>query len=294
MKGFKMNFKFALLFSILLSCSAVSAQSFQEQLTPINTLVMSGKCAEALPAYDKLIKTGTGSETENAMAYGFIAICHESLQQPDTAIVYYQKSVIMNVQEEMIYDRMFALGKKLKRADMQELALLQRMKNFPSSEKSMTKKLALLYMNSQKYDHVLSVAEKLCQWYPSNSRYFYFKGVALQNMKRTEEAEAAFNQAVKINPEDYKACRNLGLVLYNRASVLFDKEKEAYNKLQDPTRSDYLNYRRAIENGRSIYAQAEPLLVKAYAKEPHPHVKKALFNLYVRLEENEKAAAYKE
>lgn len=63
------------------------------------------------------------------------------------------------------------------------------------------------------YDRLISVMERAVQRWPGQYKYYIYLGISLKELKRFEEAVAAYDQALRIKPGDTVALHNKGVAL---------------------------------------------------------------------------------
>jgi tetratricopeptide (TPR) repeat protein len=76
--------------------------------------------------------------------------------------------------------------------------------------------LAGIHSQIGELDQVVECCRKVIALQPRNMRAHYNLGIALQQLERAEEAEAAYRAALRIVPRDASTLANLGLLLHER------------------------------------------------------------------------------
>lgn len=279
--------------SVFLIWSAVKAQDIDSKLNEIKFSLMNGNYEEGLKASKSIIESNAGDSTQLAFVYSYAGISSEATGKTEDAISYYKKAVRFEVPQLDIYDKLISLSKKEKNDSVYEFALLEKAKSFPDFDDSVTKSLATHYANSGQYKKLLKISNKLLESYPNETRYLFYKGVALQNSDQIEEAKVYYNKILELDPDHSGANMGIGMMLYNDGSEIFKSRKKEYESKVNPDRVDYSVYNKGIEAGKKLYREALPYLLKAYESGSYPGLKQVLFNTYARLEQSEKAKAYK-
>lgn len=91
---------------------------------------------------------------------------------------------------------------------------------------------------------------------PSNAEYLLIKGKLADQLGNPDEAKAAFDKAIELNPKSADAYSEMGRLVYNKAIKLFDdanniKDLKLYNaatkKAEDVLRESIPFYKKAIE-----------------------------------------------
>lgn len=272
---------------------AVYGQDFDSKLNDAKNALIEAQNEKALGYCEELITAGNEDSTKLALAFGYAGMACEGLDRTTDALDYYSKAVSYSVPQLDVYDKLISLSKKEKNNEVYEFALKSKAKEFPDYYSDVTKSLAYLYVNSQQYDKLLNTTDELLNWYPENKNYLFFKGVALQNLSKPDEATEYFKQVLALDPDHPGANMSVGLALFNQGSEIFELRKKEYEALAKPTRVDYSVYEKGIEKGKTVYREALPYLLKAYNSGKYPSLKQALFRTYVLLEEKDKAEPYR-
>jgi tetratricopeptide (TPR) repeat protein len=278
--------------SLLVLETSGQAQDFDAKLTEAKISMMEGHYEVGLNQCKELISTGTDS-TQRSLAYGYAGLASEVLGYLPDALAYYCQAVSYKVPQMDVYDKLISLSKKEKNDSVYEFALLEKAKAFPEDQPDITKNLAIHYANTQQYEKLLDASNALLNWFPENTNYLFYKAVAYQNLNQVEKAETHYQKVLQLDPEHPGANMSFGLLLFNRGSEVFESRKKEYEAKSRPNRVDYSVYRKGIDQGKALYRQALPYLLKAFESGSYPGLNKALYNIYVRLEENEKAALYR-
>ena len=288
-------YKSILLTAGLICCfwATVNAQDVNEKIDNIKSTLINGNYAEGLKQCEEVLKSGISDTMQLAMVYGYAGLSSEALKHKTEAIYYYKKAVALQMPQLDVYDKLINLSKKEKNDSGYEYALLEKLKVFPEYSDEVKKSLAYLYINTKQYENLLDITNELLTLHPKEVNYLYFKGVALQNLNKPEEAKVFYTETLNLDPEHSGANMSLGLILYNNGSEIFLKKKKEYESIAKPDRVDYHNYDVGIEKGRVLYRQALPHLIKAYESGSYPDLKPIIFNAYIRLEQKEKAEPYR-
>lgn len=278
---------------LLITWTSTQAQDINSKIDDIKTILINGNYEQGLNECKSLIESNLCDTTQLAVLYGYAGLSSEVLKHKTEAINYYKKAVELQMPQLDVYDKLINLSKKEKNDSIYEYALLEKAKAFPEYTKEIKGSLAYLYINTRQYEKLLSTTNELLGWNPNESNFIYFKGVALQNLGQIEEAKACYKEVIKLNPDHPDANMSLGMILYNDGSEIFAKRKKKYEAIAKPDRMDYFDYNKGIEEGKNIYKEALPYLLKAYESGSYPDLKQILFNTYTRLEQLDKREAYR-
>lgn len=289
-----MNRKILLLAALLIMILSISrAQDVGSKIDDIKSVLINGDYETGLKECEALLKTGISDTMQLATVYGYAGLSSEVLKHKTEAINYYKKAVELQMPQLDVYDKLINLSKKEKNDSVYEFALLEKSKAFPEFEQDVTKSLAYHYVSVQQYEKLLNTTNQLLNWQPDDYNFLYFKAVALQNLNQIEEARVFYAQVLKIKPDHPGANMSLGLNYYNEGSEIFLNRKKEYEALAKPNWDDYSVYEKGIEKGKALYRQALPGLITAYESGSYPDLKPLIFNIYIRLEQKDKAELYR-
>jgi tetratricopeptide (TPR) repeat protein len=272
---------------------SAQAQDFDDMLTDAKLAIMDGNYESGLNICKELIASENADSLQLAQAYASAGMASEALKNKTEALYYYAKAVEFKVPQLDICDKLISLAKSEKNDSIYEIALMEKSVAFPEYDESITKSLANLYAKTQQYEKLLSCCDKLLEWYPGETTFLFFKAAALQNLKRPDEAKEYYQKVMEIDPDHPGANMSIGLGLYNQGTEIFSARKKDYEAIAKPDRVDYAAYNKGIEEGKKLYREAAPYLIKAYESGSYPSLKRVLFNLYVLLEEKDKAEPYR-
>lgn len=278
-------------FFFTVNISAVG-QNFNDLQKIADLDFMNGKYVEALEQYNGLIKLEIADSVQLANLYSYAAMCNEELGKNDTALKFYKKALVLHVPQLMIYDKMVALAKTEKDDDAYEFALLQKESEFPDFEVSIQQSLAYHYYNTKQNKKLLACTGKLTEWFPDNTKFFLFEATAKQNLNDIEGAKVAYTKVLSLEPDNAGANMGIGMILYNKANIIYDKMKADYDAINKPSRVDYSNFRTKLDAPKAIYKEALPYLQKAYKNKSYASLKGIIKNIYIRMGDKENADKY--
>lgn len=115
------------------------------------------------------------------------------------------------------------------------------------------------YNNSGKYDEALKFANDMVTKDPNDSFMQYVKGYLCQNLKKYDDAIAAYKAAIAIKPDYSEANSNLGLIYCTLARDYQDKI---------PTNLSNAQYKKEVEVVKNFYREAKPYYEKARELSP--------------------------
>lgn len=278
---------------MIVLCFSVQAQDFDSKLDDAKTALINSNFELCLSECEGLIAGGEGDSLQQAMLFSYAGFASEQLNKSTDAIKYYKNAIQLQVPRLDIYDKVISLSKKVNNNADCEFALLEKRKAFPEFQTSIVESLAYLYMEMEQYDKLITVTNELIGWFPANPTFLNFQGIAYQNSGQIDQAEVIYKKVLELDPDHTYANMGMGMILYNKASKIYDYKKDVYSSINKPTQVDYYTYRKELEEPKSIYREALPYLLKAYEDEAFSSLKAVLFKLYTRLEEKDKTMKYK-
>jgi serine/threonine protein kinase len=124
----------------------------------------------------------------------------------------------------------------------------------------------------QKYDEALTAYEQAIRLDPNNAAAYNYKGVALHNLKRYDEALVAYERAIRLNPNDGFAAlayNNKGVTLHNLKR--YDEALVAYEQAirLDPNDAFAYHYKGVALDELKRYEEALAALDQAIRLDPN-------------------------
>ncbi|WP_185968969.1 lipopolysaccharide assembly protein LapB [Carboxylicivirga sp. M1479] len=172
-----------------------------------------------------------------------------------------------------------------------EKELLAGKEKYAERNAEFTKKLGYLYFNSAQYEKAVSCLSTAIANEPGNYNYHYLLGSSYERMKKYTEATAELEKVLTLRTNHKNSIKKLGVIYFKQTDYLYSKETKRYEAMKNPTRVDYHNSTKKMEEIAKGYHKALPYLEKAHAMSPKD---KAIINClsvsYRRLKMEEKAA----
>jgi len=281
------------LIGIFLVLNCLQAQENDEDLRSVKSRFLDGNYDEAINESMAIINSETKDSIKLSLAYSYAGLSSQKLDKNADAIGYFKNAIIYRVPRLDIYEIMIGLASQENDDDNYEFGLLQQLKVFPDFAPEMRQKLASHYLKTDQYDKLLTTCDALIEIFPEDVKFYYYKGMAYQNLNEISDAEDAFKKALQKDEDHFGANINLGMILYKKASSSYKSQKAKYEVIKKPDRLDYDKYRKALDVSKGIYRESLPYLLKAYEIRSENSIKGALYNVYTRLEERDNAALYK-
>lgn len=180
----------------------------------------------------------------------------------------------------------------LKQFDKAEVELIDGKEKYPENSADFTKKLGYLYFNSAQYDKAIDYLSKAIEQEPNNYNYHYLLGSSYERSKKYKEATVALEKVLELKPSHKNSIKKLGVIYFRQTDYLYTKETKRYESMKNPTRVDYHNSTKKLEQIAQGYSKSLPYLEKAHSNSPND---KAIINClnvaYRRLKMNDKAAS---
>lgn len=261
---------------LLLTFTNVHAQeSFDSWCSKADLEVEKGNYKKALEFYDEALKIDSVDKEKMVWTATLASTCAMQIQDEHKAIELNTIAIKNGCTDLLLIDQQLELAKKYKKKETEEQVLLAARKIEGSYEKY-TIKLLYFYYNGQQFHKTIVTANEVLKFNPSHSNSLYFKGVALSKTGNEEEAIFLFKELLNHDAENSKVNLQLGLIYFNRASVVFDKANQNYKSLVKPSRTDYHNYVQEIKKAEGDYKSCLPLLEQAYKTTPKDYMKNAI------------------
>lgn len=278
---------------ILTSVLAISQESYEALCEKGNEEIKNGNYAKALSFFDAAFKVGCENETERAWTSSIAAICAQKVPDLAKAIMYNNMAIESNTTDISVYEMQLEIAKQLNDNETIEKVLLLGREKLEGQYKRFTTKLLYFYYNNKMFDKAIPIAEEVLKYEPDPLKTLSIMGFSYLNNKKEAEAIETFNKVLALNKMEVDANNALGLLYYNQGSVMQDNAKEQYTSLKKPSMEDYAIYQKRYEKSIVILKKAIPYLENSYTAKPDDQIKRALFLLYTRLGQKEKAAKFK-
>ncbi len=281
------------LIGVFFVLNGLQAQENDDDLKGIKTMFLDGKYDGAINESKAIIDSEVSDSIKLSLAYSYAGLSSQKLNKNADAISYLKNAISYRVPRLDIYEIFIGLASQENDDENYEFGLLQQLMVFPDFKPEIKQKLASHYLKTDQYNQLLTTCDELIEMFPENVKFQYYKGLAFVKLKKISDAEEAFKKALNIDKDHLGANINLGMILYKKASSSYKNQKDKYEAIKNPDRIDYDKYRKSLDISKGLYSESLPYLLKAYELSKKNSLKGALFNVYTRLEERDKAALYK-
>lgn len=287
--------KIILVLSILIctSVKAISQESYEELCKKGNEEMNNKNYVKALSFFDAAFKVGCENEIERAWTATIAAICAQQVEDLNKAVMYYNIAIKSNTTEISVYETQLELAKELKDNKTIEEVLIMGREKLEGQYQKFTNKLLYFYYDNKIYDKVLTTAGEILIYDPDNVQIYNVKGSSYLATGNIDEAKKSFQYAHSLDSTNINANIQLGLIYYNQGFAKYDKANTNYGLLKKPSQLDYIYYRKEMEKANVPFKMAIPYLKSANRSKPDADLQKALFFIYTRIGQQEKASEYK-
>jgi len=139
----------------------------------------------------------------------------------DMATEYFLKCTEMNYEAEYSYNKAIVLlGEQEKYDKALEVSKVAREK-FPQNQGIIIAQLNV-YLKADKYEEAERDLEKAANESPNDANMWFALGVVKENLEKSDEAAAAYEKSLAIDPEFYNSNMNLAILYFSRASDMIN------------------------------------------------------------------------
>ncbi|MCU4157248.1 tetratricopeptide repeat protein [Carboxylicivirga sp. A043] len=172
-----------------------------------------------------------------------------------------------------------------------EKELLSGKEKYADKGAEFNKKLGYLFFNSGQYEKAVEYLQVALESEPNNYTYHYLLGSSYERMKKYKEATIELEKVVALKSNHKNSIKKLGVIYFKQTDYLYNKETKRYEAMKNPTRVDYHNSTKKLEQIAQGYTKALPYLEKAHAfSQKDKAIISCLSVSYRRLKMEEKAA----
>lgn len=211
-------------------------------------------------------------------------VCYMKTKDFQKSLPFFTKLESLNMVSPDLYFSLSDNYSGLKDYAKAKTYLLKAMEAYPDAKADATKKMVPVNYNGAMYEEAVKYANEALATFPNDVSIHYIKMLSLEQLGRTDEAVAAGEALLAIDPENGKCIEKMGLMICRKTDADYDKEKKRYELMKNPTRVDFSNTTKKLDAISQAYRKALPYLEKALAKNPNnTAVKSALDNAKRRL-----------
>lgn len=215
---------------------------------------------------------------EDTTAVLYAAYASTADNKYDQAIGFYDELLKMGHKTEDVYKAKVQLQQATEASDDAVMATLaDGLKAHPNSVYLMQEELKY-YLKNDRADEALARLDNAIAADPKNASLYAVKGNLLERKKDLEGATQVYKKAIEIDPNNFDAYYNLGVMEYNKGA-------EVNNKAAKMDYRTYQKQGKALEaTAKKHYQEALPYFEKAHQIQPEDKSTiQNLVNIYTRL-----------
>ncbi|MDE6493715.1 MAG: tetratricopeptide repeat protein [Bacteroidales bacterium] len=238
--------------------------------------------ADAVASFEKSMQVSMLEGDYDTTAAFNVALCASNAGDLDKAIEYYG---IMVNNDYPLSNAYTGMADAYFRKDMREEAskvMEKALELFPD-DKNVYVGASSVYLRMGANEKASEMLSRALDKWGDDASFQLFIGIAYENDKRYEEAEAAYKRALEINPEYYEAIFNLGAFYVNKGI----RTREEANALPLEASDEY---DRLVDKSKNDFNQALPYLQKIIEVQPeNMNVLVTMRDVYMQLGKIEEA-----
>lgn len=285
--------QFLLLFSCILTLNSLLAQNLESHRKSGEEFMQSGDLVSALSEFEKATTYITESQG-NGIVFSYAGICAMRLNQDTKAINYFEQAIDRGFEDIKVFEWLGKLYKTHKNYNGQIEVYSKAAIMFPSSALSFNKNICSAYYYSKQYKKVTELAPLIIEDDEKDIALLGQYAGALQRLKKTADAKKVYEKLIDLDSENLNANIFLGNYYFQYGKALEAKENAAYQKIANPSRLQWADSNKKIENIRSNYfGKSVNHLERVYTIKPEDKYRKILFAAYTKLGNAAKAEQYK-
>lgn len=141
--------------------------------------------------------------------------------QSDIAIENFMKCAEMGYEAEYSYNKVIVLLNDQEKYDEALEVSKQARQQFPQSQGIIIAQLNV-YLNADKYEEAERDLEQAANENPNDANMWFALGVVKENLKKSDEAAAAYEKSLAIDPDFYNSNMNLAILYFSKASDMIN------------------------------------------------------------------------
>ena len=233
---------------------------------------------QALKNFEYAIKVGQmpifDGQVDTAIIYN-AGIAAQNVKDWDKAAKYYKKAAEYEYQGA----RAYALLKNAYMNAGDTAKAVESMKNgfnkYPANQIMVQNLINYYLLTAKEPKKALKYLNRAIEEHPKQAQYYSAKGQIFDETGELEEAKKFYKKALEIDPKDFTAAYNLGVIYYNKGVDIVTKA----NKMKDEEK-----YKKLKNEADEYFLKAIPYMEKAHEIKPEEkQVMSTLKTLYYRL-----------
>lgn len=282
--------KFLIIISFIVLVIHADAQ--EADLAKSNAIIAEGQgnYKSAAELYKKAVELYSEEEKSDTFCIFKAGQNFVRIKNYEEGVEFLDKALSLNYSDKSLYLYLGTCYDGLKKHDEAVVFFKKGMELYPEEKVNYLKKLAYHYYNVKNYKEAVSTIDKALILTPGNSKLLYLKGNSLGNLNNYNEAISIYESILSKEPDNKKVISKMGVMIYKKTEVSYKKEVNRYEKMKNPDRIDYHNYRKKIDQLNLGYSKALTYLEKARADKPNDKsILNCLMITYSRLNMKDKA-----
>jgi tetratricopeptide (TPR) repeat protein len=209
------------------------------------------------------------------------ALCYEKADQVDLAIARYLTCAQVGYQVPNTYLFISGLLRKAGRNDEALATLRNARLSFPNEQALVIEELNI-YLEAKDYQGAEDNLLKAIELEPTNEILWFSLGSVYDNLGRSQDAEKAYMEAIRLKPEYFDANYNLGAMFFNMAVQDINKANDMWTPKMTPAQK--AEEKALQDNAKVKFEKAIPYLEAASKINPEDRdTLRSLRDIYTRL-----------
>ena len=199
------------------------------------------------------------------------------VERYEDALKSFMNAIKLGYDKKQVFDYAMSVASAAGKNDTLFMIAQQAMPLYGKEDTQYIRQITNYYLNKKDYDNAFKAINAAIEQDPNNSQYYVVKGIISEYSGDLANASKSYEQAYKINDQDFEAAYNYGRSLCEKAFKLGDEAPT--------TQAEYNVF--LEENIKPLFNQAIPLLEAAYQLNPdNKDVLNYLENAYYNLGNN--------
>lgn len=254
----------------LLGLSAQICFSQEADVLKSDAIMMEGQMQylKAAELYEIAALKYESDQKTDAFMFFKAGQCYNRVKKYEDALQMLNKSVSFGYSETELYISLADSYIGLKDFGKAEQALLKGKEQNDELDLEITKKLAYTYINSKQFEKAVNEINIGLEHTPDDVSLLYYLGSSYQRLKKYPEACESLERVLEVDPNHKNATKMLGVLYFKLTDYQYNKETKRYEALKNPSRIDYHNSTKKLEEISKGYKKCLPYLEKAHSNSP--------------------------
>lgn len=188
----------------------------------------------------------------------FAGIAYMEAEEFDKAVTYLKEALDAGYEDNGNTAYYISLIYKTQDKDEEAMQFLEStVKKYPGNDRFLTDLIDLYLQNKKNPDMIIPLLQQAKELSPENINLFMLEGQLWDELGDPEKSEQAFEQAIQVDPNNYIAYMNIGILQANKGDELVRKAKEL-----DP--NDQAGQDALVAQAQPYYDRSIEVLEKAH------------------------------